>query len=215
MPDNDPWKTTTGLYTDFSGTVEDSSFGTDSRYQNGEVTLLFWRVKPDIEVTTDDELIELAFPCGAGWFSYDGGDTIEHTSKANINKQSIYGKIIDFALENGLADTLRERGTPLMASVWKGLAFRFEEVEFDYKGEIGKKSRTMPVEVLLDGVEGTDSSGDDTDNLEGFYDELKALADNSPDAEAFTESALALTGITDHSKLVTRIADGSLFAELS
>jgi hypothetical protein len=216
MPNDDPWGTSTGLYTDFSGVIEDSHFGTDARYNNGETTLLLWKVRPsDIEVTTDDGTIELAYPVGGGWFSYDGGETIEHTDgKSKVNTNAVYGKIIDWALEEGLGDTLRGKGTPLEANVWQGLGFRFEEVEFNYGGEIGKKKRVMPVEVLTADGAGSAAAEDTKDTLEGFGEELKALAENSPNEEAFTESALALTGITDHANLVTRIADGSLFDEL-
>ncbi len=214
---DDTWGTSSGLYTDFSGEIKESTFGTDSRYNNGETTLMFWKVKPsDIEVSTDDGLIEVAFPVGSGWFSYDGGETIEHSDgKSKVNSSSIYGKIVDWAVENGLASTLREKGSPLESKVWAGLNLRFEEVEFNYGGEIGKKKRTMPVEVL--GAEGSaDGSDSDAsnDSLGGFADELKALAENSPTAEEFTNSALALTGITDDANLVSQIADGSLFEKL-
>ena len=178
---------------------------------------MFWKVKPsDIEVNTDDGLIEVAFPVGSGWFSYDGGETIEHTDgKGKVNASSIYGKIVDWAVENGLAQTLAEKGSPLQAIVWVGLNLRFAEVEFNYGGEIGKKKRVMPVEVL--GAEGSadgSDSVDSKDDLGGFEAELKALAENSPTAEEFTESALALTGITDNATLTSQIADGSLFEKL-
>ena len=60
MSNTDAWGTSSGLYTDYSGEVVEATFGTDSRYNNGETTLMFWKVKPsDIEVNTDDGLIEI------------------------------------------------------------------------------------------------------------------------------------------------------------
>lgn len=217
---DDLWGTSTGLYTDFSGEVIESTFGTDARYNNGESTLLFWKVRPfDIELPPDKDTIEVSFGVGGGWHSYDGGETVEHADgKTKVNNSAWYGKLVDWALESGMADTLQAKGdSPLQSKIWTGLAFRFEEREFNFGGDIGKKKRVMPVEVLAG--EGsaetrTDSTGDSKDALEGYGDELKALAENSPTGEAFTEAAMGLTGITDHASLVMQIAEGSLYETL-
>ena len=219
MANDDAWATSTGLYTDYEGVVEEASFGTDARYNNGESTLLFWKVRPtNIDITTDDGLIEVSFGAGTGWFSYDGGETIEHSEgKGKVNSSAIYGKLVDWAIEQGLADTLKEKGSPLEAKVWVGLAFRFEEVEFNYGKEIGTKKRVMPVEVMNSedvAVPNTKNADSSKDDLEGFKEELTALAENSPTAESFTESAMGLTDITDHANLVMQIADGTLYETL-
>lgn len=164
------WDTdsSSGFLTGFTGTVEDSFFGTDPRYNNGETLLLQWEITVG-EVTQDDydgevpETLTVSFPCGKDWITEDGVTAEHPRGKETFHSSSIYGKLIDavtgkvanygdiasrtdgadLEVELGpLMAMLEERGDPTDASVWKGLELAFAEVCFDY-GENRKTGERM------------------------------------------------------------------------
>lgn len=140
----DSWTTELSSFDDYVGTVEDAWFGIDPNY-NEEAVLLHWEIS-----STDFENARVEkFPVGKGWTVEDGGKSASHFAGKRFHSQSTYGKIIDRAVsEFGLAETLRARGLATQADVWTGLTFHFHREEFDYGGEIGKRSRVMPIEFL-------------------------------------------------------------------
>lgn len=173
-----PWSTdkSTGFLTHFTGTIAESYFGTDPRYNNGESLLLIWEID-DISVLQEDfdgelpEPFTISMPVGKDWFSDDGSKAEHKRKKETFHATSIYGRLIDAVtgetdgfgpqasttddtdLEvdlTGLRDVLPERGDPTEAEIWKGLSFEFKEVLFDFgerKGEKMQSRRTLPVKV--------------------------------------------------------------------
>lgn len=228
------WTTESGLVESYDGTVTRAWFGTDVRYMNGEVLLLNWEIKPDDPSQfshLEDGVIEERFPCGKGWDSNDGGKSATHES-GNANKRfhrsSIYGRIIDAVPSMpGLIDVLKDRGTEMEAKVWEGMRFHFARQEFDYGGEIGKKSRIMPVEFLGEAGEGEKPSNGASkvaalkakaaaankgnNDLRG---QLVELAKNSDTHESFMDAALEVPGVADDDDLLAAVADeNGLYAE--
>lgn len=153
------WETddSSGFLSAFNGTVKDTWFGTDPRYNNGDTTILFWNVSVDEVLEERDgeipEELALSLPVGTGWETEDGA-TVEHSKgKEKFHASSVLGKLIDAVMGTvanfgnnasrtdgeelvvdleGLADVLPKRGEPTQADVWKGLRFEFREVVFDF-----------------------------------------------------------------------------------
>jgi hypothetical protein len=122
----DEWDGESGFKDDYSGLIVDSFFTKDSNYNNGETLILKLKIIAD-----DGEEVEQIYPCGADWDSYDNGETAEHPKdregrpKAFNHNSAIYG-LIRHAFEAGAEDTLKQRGRPRKASIWRGLKFHWK-----------------------------------------------------------------------------------------
>lgn len=218
------WGTSKGLLTDYEGEVVDSAFVTDPQYQNGEVLMLEWTIETnDPERPVNHE----RFPCGNNWESVDGGKTAQRMDgkDSQFNEQSAIGRIINRVMGQGngahlveqfegVFDALKERGTPDQADIWKGMRFRFEEEEFDYGGEIGVKTRNMPVEFL--GMSDSPKSGGGSAGSQGGSDaggddettqQLVELAKSSPDHDTFVAQALKVEGVSGNPQLLASVAN--------
>lgn len=237
MVDQSDWGTESGLLENFIITVEESYFTTDARYNSGETLLLRWKghaVDADTGEQVlfgkdeDEEVGEVSFPCGGGWLTNDGGETAEHDSgraKKGFNKNSAYGKVIDRALGDfNLGQVLMDRGRPQEAKVWVGLKFLMKYEETDYGGEIGKRSRLMPVsfEGEADGGAAVPSTAaaptTETANVPSnqvLEDQVKAIAAASSTHSEFLDKALEVEGVSDDPVLLERVVDeAGLYAEV-
>ena len=221
-----------GLRDDYNGTILKSYFGTDARYQNGQVVLLKW----DIAGQTDDGPFEdtVLISIGANWSTLDGGATIVHDSGKDryFTGGSHYGKVIarvtgkpeDGGLDQG--ELLASRGNPFQAKVWEGLKFHFTRESFNYGGEIGTKEKLMPTAFL--GAEGGDapaattapaapaavSTGNPTNGATPepvLRAKLTAAAKSSADFAGFLDAAMAVEGVLDNDALMAEVVDEAQF----
>ena len=224
----DDWGTESGLIDNFVIRVDESWFATDARYNNGETLLLNWKGKVDQPIGSDGESeFTVSFPVGGGWVSNDGGvSAVSEKGKAKFNKQSIYGRIVESAMKGkgdedglGIFDIVKGRGRPTQAAIWTGLTFRMRQVEFNYGGEIGKKSRVMPVEFLGENADpdgfaeagagagagaGVSASSNGAGDLET---RLRVVAKAAADHAAFVDKALEIPEVSEDAALLERVVD--------
>lgn len=126
----DPFKGDTGLKENYDGTIVDAWFGTDSNYNDGNTLLAYMKVAAD-----DGEEVELRYPCGPDWGSFDGGETAEHPrgESKGFSTNVAYYQFFAEALNVGADEELRGRSKgvgggkgPRAAVIWKGLRFHFD-----------------------------------------------------------------------------------------
>ncbi len=229
----DDWGTETGLVDNFVLRVEESWFATDARYNGGETLLLNWKGKTSEPIGSDGETeFTASFPVGSGWVSNDGGETaVSEKGRGKFNQSSIYGKIIESVKAGkaegglGIMSLIAGRGRPTEAKVWNGLTFRMKQVEFNYGGEIGKKSRLMPVEFLGEGVDPADFAAGGTSDAQAasantstasaaapagggdLEATLTALAKASDTHQAFVDKALEIPAVSEDATLLERVVD--------
>jgi hypothetical protein len=102
-----------GFITDYEGTVLDSYFATDPKYNEGNTLQLCWQTSVDNldaiaeERDLDEESVETIrehgitqkYSCGPKWVTEDGGSTAEHPRGPRLfHATSQVGRIIDSAL---------------------------------------------------------------------------------------------------------------------
>lgn len=144
----------TGLLDDFDLTITNAFFAPDSRYNNGETTLLQW------EGTTDNADVpetNVFFPTGKGWESPDGGKTLEHDS-GKEGKWFVKTSLIFRLFQRctlpvadggfGIADLLEERGDPLQAAVWIGMIFHMKREKIEFQGLENVNEKMFPNKYL-------------------------------------------------------------------
>lgn len=224
---DESWETETGLLDSYDGTIQRAWFATDARYNDGNSIMLHWEIAtndPDVTETVEK------FPVGGGWDSPDGGATVvNEKGKQKFNKASIYGKIVERvqAPDGSLHDAfpvVKSRGRAQQASVWEGLTFHFEREEFDYGGEIGKRSRTMPVAFLGENAQASlstsapattatavaaapEAATADVDPVVAA--KLRNAAKESDSHTAFLDAAMAIDGVTTNDALLAQVVDDS------
>ena len=228
---DDAWGTETGLVDNFVLRVDESWFATDARYNNGETLLLNWKGKTDQPIGTDGETeFTASFPVGGGWVSNDGGETaVSEKGRAKFNSSSIYGRIVDSAIADkgdgglGLGNIVKGRGRPTQAKIWTGLTFRMKQVEFNYGGEIGKKSRLMPVEFLGENRDPADFAESGTSDAQAagqtasapaasngtgdLKTRLEQLAKATDSHAAFVDKALEIPEVSEDAALLESVVD--------
>ncbi len=213
----------TGLKDDFTFIVDHSYFGTDAAYQDGQQLLLIWEGR-DAE---DDSPHTEKFSVGKGWATEDLGRTMVNPKSMKINNNSIYGRILKWAVENEkpLVALMIERGGDARSSaIWNGLKFQMKVESMNYGKEIGVRERLMPAEFL--GVEGEapkaaapsvassqPTSSPVTTSTNGAVSMaekiLARLASTSDSFETFVEGALELPEVMSDNALRARISDES------
>jgi len=123
------FQTGSGLIDEYTLTIKDAVFAYDSRVQDGEVPIL-QLVGVNSETGNAEDSIWLKV--GKNWDITDGGKTITYTGtgKAQVNRQSQYGKFIDAFLAVPEAnDIIEARGMDAFAAAsWEGLALHVERV---------------------------------------------------------------------------------------
>lgn len=221
-----------GVYgpdTPWTGTVKESVFKTDPRYNNGETLLLAWTMETDSDDPEFEEF-EVTFPCGNNWETNDGGATAERIDgrRAKFNSNSGYGRVLnrvtgrDSTLAdnfNGILDVLEKRGEPTNAKIWEGLTFVFDEESKDFGGDIGVKTRLMPVEYVgqAKSQAGKGSGGGKTGkkpSKAAVRKKVVALAQEHDDHDEFLAEALDIDGIDQFDDLLESVNDpDGIFAE--
>ena len=216
---DEAWETETGLLDEYQGTVTRAWFATDARYNDGNTVMLHLEI-----ATNDQEFPEVTekFPCGSGWDSRDGGETIEHEAgKQKFNKNSIYGKIVDRVTKpdgvlHDAFTTIKGRGRPTKAGIWEGLTFQFKREEFNYGGDIGTRSRVMPVKFLgenaqastgADNVKAETAPSSDIDPVVAA--KLRKAASEAGSQQEFVDAAMAIDGVVGDDDLLAQIVDDS------
>lgn len=221
---DESWETETGLLDDYVGTITRSWFATDARYQDGNVILLHWEI-----ATTDPDHPEVTekFPVGSGWDSADGGATVAHEKgRQKFNVQSIYGKIVDRVTKadgvlHDVFPVMKQRGRPTQANIWEGLTFRFKREEFNYGGEIGTRSRVMPVAFQGEGAQAPipgataaaapaaapapAAAAVEVDPVAEAR--LRAAAKEAGSHQAFLDAALEIDGVATNDALMASLVD--------
>lgn len=232
------WSVDTGLADDYDGTVLEAWFSSDSRYNNGQTLMMFWKIKldrPELFPMIAEGETQERWPCGDGWESVDGGETAEHPggSEKKFHANSQYGQLIKKAIKDmGIGDILDKRGTPQEAKVWAGLRFHFDRIEKDYKFKdretgqevSGTSNKLMPTAYLGTEEHPVAGSGPSSSlpafNLEesgidsALLDELKSLAAQCSTAGEFTGRALGLTGVPENDTVVGALSDERFFTTL-
>lgn len=216
-----------GLIDHYVGEIEDAWFSTDSRYNDGQTLLMFWKMQTD---NVDVPELEERFSCGRDWESMDGGKTAEHPQGKNkFHPSSLYGKIIQRSVnEFGIRELLESRGESYEAAIWPGLRFEMSREAVDYGGEIGKKDRILPqrfMGVVGDGGDGAPAPSPAApapvtsilDELDpALVEQLKALRADSTSHPQFVDRCMDLQGVIGNDKLVRAIAtEDQLWRELS
>lgn len=127
----DPYLFTEGFVTSVdNGPVEDAWFTFDADYKE-DVCVLKLRVNTNDPEVGDNGVIENIYPCSStdkGWTPGDkNGTTVVHEAgNKNFNANSGVALLWRNAVEAGAGETLRERGTPFDAHIWKELIFDWE-----------------------------------------------------------------------------------------
>lgn len=219
MSEFDPglFDTEDGLLSAYEGTIEDSWFATDLKYQNGEVPLLHMNVvdikAPDAD-EVPDEIVE-KFSVGSNWEIVDRTH-VEHASgnpKRKFNSQSKYGKIIGAVIKErngafkGLFEIIAERGgDPRNSAIWNGLRFTFERVTVNYGGDIGERSFMLPSTFV--GKDGDKKAvAADTPSEETVVAALTAAAAAAGSYEEFVGKAFQIDGLTEYDELVEKVSN--------
>lgn len=223
------WELTSGLPDDFNVEVTDAWFATDSRYNNGQTTILFWKGTTDHDEMPEMDG-EIRFACGADWESLDGGLTVEHPKgKTKFNNQSAIGNLIARAIELGAGGALMAKGTAQEASVWVGTKWHMKREGYDYQIQGGEKKHGE--RLLPDAYNGADGEGGTseaktsapekgTDSILGDLDPalvetLKKAKADTANHMAFVDAAMELTEVTGNSTLVMALAaEDGLYQEL-
>lgn len=219
MSEFDPglFDTEDGLLSAYTGTIEDSWFATDLKYQNGEVPLLHWNIT-DIKAPEADEVpdeIVEKFSVGNNWEIVDRTH-VEHTSgnpRRKFNSQSKYGRIIGAVVKGrneafkGLMEVISERGgDPKDAAIWNGLRFEFERVTVNYGGDIGERSFILPSRYV--GKDGEVKTGNEaTVDKDAVVAGLVAAREAASSYEEFVAKAFQVNGLTEFDDLVAQVSD--------
>ena len=224
-----------GVYgpdTPWRGTVKSAEFKTDPRYNNGETLLLEWVTETDSDDPEFEEFT-VTFPCGNNWETNDGGATAERVDgkRPKFNSNSGYGRVLnrvtgrDADLADnfkGILDVLENRGEPTNAKIWEGLTFVFDEESKDFGGEIGVKTRLMPVEFAGEAKGSSGGSGGKKGSSGGGKKPSKAavrkkvvaLAQEHDDHDEFVAETLDIDGIDNFDDLLESVNDpDGIFAE--
>lgn len=221
-----------GLLDHYVGTIEDSFFGTDSRYNNGETLLMFWHMRTD---NPDVPEVDERFSCGGGWETFDGGKTAENSQgKTRFHPSSLYGKILQRCVKDfDIRDLLEERGDSYEAKIWDGLVFEMGREDIDYGGDIGKRERLLPQRFV--GLAGSESppeaekpvqaesepAGENVGELlaslpADLVEQLRAARQDATSHVQFVDRCMDLTGVVGNDRLVRAIAvEDQLWKELA
>jgi hypothetical protein len=197
------WELGSGLKENYEFVIDHSYFGTDAQYQDGKQLLLIWEGHD----AADNSPAREQYSIGKGWSTPDFGRTI--TGMKNINKNSMYGKIVEWSIEEhkagrpALLATLLQRGNPMKSDIWEGMKFYMREREIKFGKNLDPVNRVMPVEYL----------GIDEESTPGQSAVTPAPAAPAPAAPTPSKPAsngASVPGGTATTKILTRLAQKSL-----
>ena len=135
-----------GFRDDYILTIASAYFAPDAQYQDGTTFMLHL-----IGIDEQGEPVTEKFNVGktSEWATYDGGKTLKPIGKATkINRTTMYGHLIDHAIQSGAGDVLIARGDPSNSQCWIGLQFHMKAVSIQFGKKIEPQERNMPVEFL-------------------------------------------------------------------
>ena len=135
-----------GIRDDYQLTVLTAYFAPDALYQDGSTFLLNL-----IGIDENGEPATEKFNAAkvSEWATYDGGKTIVPIGSVKaINKSSMYGHLIESAVNCGAGDILATRGDPTNASAWIGLRFHMKSIQINFGGKLQSVTKNMPDEFL-------------------------------------------------------------------
>lgn len=157
MTTYDPYTTTTGLFSDYVGTVQESWFAMSER------GVLELHLKMLVKDSDEYPEWEERYGCGQDWQCVDGGNTAENARGVNkgFNKNSGYGKFLEALKGLKAVDDLKKQGRvdPRKADNWIGCKLKMgaQTGEFEDKltGQKVEWSKNYPVAYLgIDPVHG-------------------------------------------------------------
>lgn len=203
-----------GLVDDFDFTVERSYFATDQKYNNGNSTLLQWEGRTD---NLDLPETHVWFTVGKGWFSSDGGKTVQHESgkpfglkgegRKYYNGSSKIAKLIRRCVEDfGIGDELAKRGDPNVAAVWEGFVFHMQYEQIDFGSGIDAKPSLFPSRFV--GVAGARTVQVAQTNGNGnaaAKARVVALAKATDSYETFQVQAVEIPGVLEDDELLNSV----------
>lgn len=155
--DFDPWKTSTGLVDEYTGTIVDAQFGFKPEYQNGTRLLLMLDINTGDPSIGEGGIASEQYPVGDGWDTHDGGKTAVHSSgqDKNFNNASGIGLLLNSIIDAGGLGVLQATGvTPDHAACWIGGRYNFERKQFESKMNDGKEvkwNRMLVVSLAPEG----------------------------------------------------------------
>lgn len=220
-----------GLASNFLGTITNSRFATDASYNNGESTLwIFEQGNPTDEdgnplMKRDGTRMEITekFSLGAGWEAVNKGLEIEHSSgnaKKKINASSWYGKVIKHVSDLGpdLMKALEARAplTEFNADVWEGLRFRwdFEDPTPNPDPQFVGKPHIVPVEFVgVDDGKASKKAAPAAPSKDDLVEKLQTLARKHDTHDEFLDAALDVDGVAENGEVVKLIGKESFWAE--
>ncbi|MDA8400320.1 MAG: hypothetical protein M0008_09815 [Actinomycetota bacterium] len=213
-----------GLKSDYDGVITHAEFGIDPQYNGGATTLLKLTIQDD-----DGEEVVQMYPCGSGWDSVDGGETIEHDrGKRSINNRTALFKLLKAAMDAGADDVLRERSArqfgklgPRAAGIWTGLRFHWDAVTETYSfkdrstGEekTGESVRIVPTKYL--GAAGkAEAAGGQIGVDAELMEKLAKVAEEAKDFNGFLDAAMEVPGVLGNAKAMSLIAQEGTYDKL-
>ena len=215
------WKTEKPKAFEYEYTIKRAFYGKDSRYNNGLSTILHWEGETD-SPNPDFREKEIFLSLGDGWDEQDDGKSVAHNSgdpEKDFGRRSYYGMVIERCIKDlGIAKLLEARGEPTEAKVWEGLKFKMRREEINFGSNVGVKEREMPIEFLGEVGEGTTATGTSTTSTAAgngdvstqvrvLEAKVKAALNDAPSFDDFTDKALSIEGVDQHSELVNKILD--------
>ena len=189
----DPFDFDSGQLDNVKFTVEHAEFTYNNRIDSGNAVLSLSGKASDWD--TGDAIpgqfggepgeLEQQFGCGANWEPRDGGQSITRTDGKNksFNESSAVARLITRLVELGAKDQMVANGGPLKASAYVGLTLHLKQEEKDYGGEIGKKSRLMPVGIVGSQGETKTASTAASDRAAAAKERLAAQSGDIPGNE--------------------------------
>jgi hypothetical protein len=207
-------------------TVVDAYFAPDAKYASDQLCLqLFLRRD---EADGDNEPVRQLFSLGNGWSSENNGASVTRVEgkKKVFHKTSSMGLFLGGLNATGAAKAMLGDGkSPFDANSYLGLQIRLGTVEVDYKGEIGKKQKLIPVEFLGfvdvdgDGQSGTVTAGAKAEpKAKGIVDmpdevrvKLTELAKAAGTHAEFVEKALDVDGVQGNPALEAAVMKPAAF----
>jgi hypothetical protein len=214
----DPYDFETGLKEEFVMTVDQARFSYDSAYNEGQTVVMI------LEGTDDDgDEQRLLHPVGPGWEAVDAGKRLAREDGADsrrLNQRSGVAVLVKAAIDCGAP--LRKRGTPMEASIWPGLRFRWRRTKLN-EGTSFETTRPLPVEFLGTSANGTvgavgattttapAGTGSPAGSKIGMA-KLKSAAKRAADFDSFIEEGLAIAD--GNAELERLVADEAWFNEV-
>lgn len=122
------WKTGSGLIDEFDFTITDAEFRYNPKIQDGESPQL---ILIGLNSVTGDPEEELRFTVGKSFEIVDKGAKIAGVhAKANVNRQSQYGKFMNAFMDNeaGAGYAVSRDMDPFIAQSWVGLTLTLERL---------------------------------------------------------------------------------------